>query len=205
MLPFVAPSLEGLDPAARHAEADADRTASGAGHATKHRCSSSPSAAEHGSGRRRIWLDITLVLGPSDEEVAARARRTTRDAPRLTPARSRRAGTEAVQLDRDRERGRSDPGTRAGAGGGRHLRHPRRRPSWLLGSLQQRGRTHRAAPAGRAGVDIIEPDTAVETDEDRRACAAPWWTGFGPSTPAWRSARLGAGTFTGERGRCAAG
>ncbi|WNO77027.1 LLM class flavin-dependent oxidoreductase [Streptomyces sp. AM8-1-1] len=160
LLSFGGSSPEGLDLAPRHAEAYA--IAPLPVPATRRRIAEVRSAAAEHGRTLRIWRHITLVLGPSDEEAAARARRITQDALRLTSGPASARWTEAVQLDRDRERGRSDP-----------ARGPEQVVAYIRRSLAAAfvgspdSVAERIGVLRSAGVDIVQLDMAVETDEDR--------------------------------------
>ncbi|MBT2388269.1 LLM class flavin-dependent oxidoreductase [Streptomyces sp. ISL-1] len=112
---------------------------------------------------RITWRHITVVLDASDEEAEARARRITRDALRLTSGADSARWTEAVQLDRDRERGRADPDQ----GRAQVAAYVRRS---IAGAYVGSPETvaERIGLLRTAGVDTVQLDTAVETDQDRQ-------------------------------------
>ncbi len=190
LLSFGGSSPEGLDLAARHAEAYA--IAPLPVPATRRRIAEVRSAAAEHGRTLRIWRHITLVLGPSDEEAAARARRITQDALRLTSGPDSARWTEAVQLDRDRERGRSDP-----------ARGPEQVVAYIRRSLAAAfvgspdSVAERIGVLRSAGVDIVQLDMAVETDEDRELRRALVGRLRSPTRPAAGAAGSGAFRRTG--------
>ncbi|PBC76868.1 alkanesulfonate monooxygenase [Streptomyces sp. TLI_235] len=118
-------------------------------------------AAEHGR-TLRIWRHVTVVLDDTDETARERVRRLRRDALRLTAGPGAHRFAEAVQLDRDRERGRSDP------------RHgPDQVAAYVRRSLAAAYTGSPDTVADRigllrsAGVDIVQLDLPTETDHDR--------------------------------------
>ncbi|MFE6131719.1 LLM class flavin-dependent oxidoreductase [Streptomyces sp. NPDC056437] len=160
LLSFGGSSPEGLDLAARYAEAYA--IAPLPVPATRRRIAEIRSAAAAYGRTLRIWRHITVVLGPSDQEAGARVRRITRDALHLTSGPDNARWKEAVQLDRDRERGRSDPAH----GPEQVVAYIRRSiASAFVGSPDSVA--DRIGVLRAAGVDIIQLDMATETDEDR--------------------------------------
>ncbi|MFC6595075.1 LLM class flavin-dependent oxidoreductase [Kitasatospora paranensis] len=118
-------------------------------------------AAAHGR-TLRIWRHVTVVLGDTDEDARERSRRLRRDALRLTTGADAGRWAETVQLDRDRERGRSDP-----------QRGTEQTAAFIRRSLAAAHTGSPATVAARigllrsAGVDIVQLDLPVETDHDR--------------------------------------
>ncbi|WP_377267939.1 LLM class flavin-dependent oxidoreductase [Peterkaempfera sp. SMS 1(5)a] len=135
-------------------------------------------AARHGR-TLRIWRHVTAVPDDTDEAARERVRRLRGDALRLTGGPDAGRWAEAVQLDRDRERGRADPhgGTEQVAG---YIR--RSLAAALTGSPATLA--HRIGLLRSAGVDIVQLDLPMETDHDRelrRALVARLRTGVAPA------------------------
>ncbi|MFH8933373.1 LLM class flavin-dependent oxidoreductase [Streptomyces griseosporeus] len=117
-------------------------------------------AAASAHGRTvRIWRHVTVVTAPTDEEAEQRARRIRADALRLTSGPDAGRRLDAVQLDRDRERGRAE-GHRPVADyiarslAGAFIGSPETvaaRIGWLRA----------------AGVSVVQLDMPLETDQDR--------------------------------------
>ncbi|MFI1400331.1 LLM class flavin-dependent oxidoreductase [Streptomyces sp. NPDC020681] len=160
LLSFGGSSPEGRDLAARHAEVYAIPPLPLP--ATRRTIAEIRSAAAAYGRTLRIWRHITVVLDASDEEAGARARRITRDALRLTSGADSALWTEAVQLDRDRERGRADPDQ----GQAQVAAYVRRS---IAGAYVGSPETvaERIGLLRTAGVDTVQLDMAVETDQDR--------------------------------------
>ncbi|QKW05909.1 LLM class flavin-dependent oxidoreductase [Streptomyces sp. NA04227] len=115
-------------------------------------------AAEHGR-TVRIWRHVTVVTARTDEEAEQRARRIRADALRLTSGPGAAARLDAVQLDRDRERGRAADTHQLSAYIDRSL------AGAFIGSPETV-----AARIGwlrAAGVSIVQLDMPLETDQDR--------------------------------------
>ncbi|MGK5531501.1 LLM class flavin-dependent oxidoreductase [Streptomyces sp. URMC 129] len=156
LLSFGGSSPEGLDLAARHADVYAVEALPLP--ATRRRIAEIRAVAAAHGRRLRIWRHIRVVLDRTDAAAGERARRFARDAIRLTsgPDADRWAG--AVQLDRDRERGPVAPDQVA---------------AFIRGALATAfvGSPDRVAERVEllrsAGVDIVQLDMPVETDEDR--------------------------------------
>ncbi|GLF93049.1 LLM class flavin-dependent oxidoreductase [Streptomyces yaizuensis] len=177
LISFGGSSPEGVRLAARYAEVYA--VAPGPLPTTRRRIAEArAAAAEHGR-TLRIWRHVTLVLARTDDAAADRARLIGRDAVRLSTAPGAARRADAVQLDRDRERGLT----------GAEPDHERitaavRRS--LAGAFVGSPETvaERIGRLRTAGVDIVQLDVAVETDEDRelrRALVARLRSGFVPS------------------------
>ncbi|MFE4831288.1 LLM class flavin-dependent oxidoreductase [Streptomyces sp. NPDC056672] len=160
LLSFGGSSPEGVELAARFAEVYA--VSPGPLSVTRRRIAGAKAAAAAHGRSLRIWSHITLVLAATDEEAAERARAIGRDAIRLTTGPDSARWQRAVQLDRDLERGRSDP--RRGAE--QVTAYVRRSlAAAFIGSPQSVA--ERIGWLRAAGVDIVQLDMAVETDEDR--------------------------------------
>ncbi|MFJ3636142.1 LLM class flavin-dependent oxidoreductase [Streptomyces sp. NPDC090112] len=115
-------------------------------------------ASAHGRSLR-IWRHVTVVTAPTDAEAQQRARRIRRDALRLTSGPAAARWLDTVELDRDRERGRS-PG-------------PDQLAAYVSRALAGAFVGSPATVAARigwlraAGVGVIQLDMPVETPEDR--------------------------------------
>ncbi|MFI9328402.1 LLM class flavin-dependent oxidoreductase [Kitasatospora sp. NPDC052868] len=160
LLSFGGSSPQGLDLAARYAEVYAVGALPLPD--TRRRIAEVRAAAAAHGRTLRIWRHVTVVLADTDEEARERVRRLRHDALRLTSGPDGDRWAEAVQLDRDRERGRSDP--RHGAD---------QVAAYIRRSLTA---AYVGSPAGvaarigllrSAGVDIVQLDLPVETDHDR--------------------------------------
>ncbi|MER6913511.1 LLM class flavin-dependent oxidoreductase [Streptomyces sp. NPDC000594] len=177
LISFGGSSPEGVRLAARFAEVYA--VAPGPLPTTRRRIAEArTAAAEHGR-TLRIWRHVTLVLDRTDEAAAERARRIGRDAIRLATAPESRGRRDAVQLDRDRERGLTGPDR---SDQERITAYVRRS---LAGAFVGSPETvaERIGRLRAAGVDIVQLDTAVETDQDRdlrRALITRLRSGFLP-------------------------
>ncbi|MEU3186750.1 LLM class flavin-dependent oxidoreductase [Streptomyces sp. NPDC006923] len=177
LLSFGGSSPEGVDLAARFAEVYA--VAPGPLSATRRRIAGARAAAAAHGRTLRIWRHVTLVLAATDEEAAERARRIARDVVRLTTDPDRGHRLDAVQLDRDRERGL------VGSGGEREratVYVRRALAAAFVGSPESVA--ERIGWLRAAGVDIVQLDMAVETDEDRelrRALVARLRSGYLPA------------------------
>ncbi len=158
LLSFGGSSPQGVELAARHADVYAVSPAPLS--VTRRRIAQAHAAAAAHGRRLRIWRHVTVVTAPTDEEAEDRARRIRADAVRLTTGPDADRWLDAVQLDRDRERGR--PGTDPAAVSayvdrslaGAYVGSPdtvAARIGWLRA----------------AGVDIVQLDMALETDQDR--------------------------------------
>jgi len=118
-------------------------------------------AARHGRSLR-IWRHVTVVTAPTDEEAEARARRIRHEAVRLASGPLAEHWLGAVQLDRDRERGRA-----TAADGARQL------SAYVDRSLAGAYVGSPATVAARmgllraAGVGVIQLDMPTETEQDR--------------------------------------
>lgn len=118
-------------------------------------------AARHGRSLR-VWRSVGLVLAPTDEQALDKARRIADDAVRPSTATDSARWTEAVQLDRDRERARSVPGP-----------GPAEITAYIRRSLAAAFMGSPPTVADRidwlrtAGIDMVQLDTSVETEEDR--------------------------------------
>ncbi|MEU9040627.1 MULTISPECIES: LLM class flavin-dependent oxidoreductase [unclassified Kitasatospora] len=160
LLSFGGSSPQGLDLAARYAQVYAVSPLPLPD--TRRRIAQARAAAAVHGRSLRIWRHITVVLADTDEEARDRVRRLRRDALRLTSGGAGGRWREAVQLDRDRERGHSDP-----AHGDEQV------AAYVRRSLSAAYAGSPAAVAARigllrsAGVDIVQLDLAVETDHDR--------------------------------------
>ncbi|GJF27938.1 hypothetical protein KNE206_06380 [Kitasatospora sp. NE20-6] len=118
-------------------------------------------AAAHGR-TLRIWRHVTVVLDDTDTAARDRVGRLRRDALRLTSGPDAARWTEGVALDRDRERGRSDPQ----AGTAQVAAYVRR----SLAAAYTGSPETVAARIGllrSAGVDIVQLDLPAETEHDR--------------------------------------
>ncbi|PRH81002.1 LLM class flavin-dependent oxidoreductase [Streptomyces solincola] len=160
LLSFGGSSPEGLELAARYAEVYAVPALPVP--ATRRRIAEARAAAARHGRTLRIWRHLTVVLGRDDEAARTRARVLGREALRLTAGPDQGRFNGAVQLDRDRERGRAEPA----AGRARTEAYVRRSlAAAFVGSP--------AAVADRigvlraAGVDTVQLDMAVEREEDR--------------------------------------
>ncbi|MER6672857.1 LLM class flavin-dependent oxidoreductase [Streptomyces sp. NPDC000983] len=162
LLSFGGSSPAGLDIAARHAEVYAVPTLPLTA-TRRHIAQARAAAAAHGRSLR-IWRHVTVVTAATDEEAEARARRIRHEAVRLATDPLAQHRLDAVQLDRDRERGRT--GTA-----------PDDDPGQLSAYV---GRTLAAAYVGSpatvaarigllrtSGVGIVQLDMPVETEQDR--------------------------------------
>lgn len=160
LLSFGGSSPAGLELAARYAEVYAIAPLPLT--ATRLRIAEVRAAAAAHGRSLRIWRPVGLVLGRTDEQARARARRVGEDAVRLSTAGHGSRHLEAVQLDRDRERGRSV----TGPGVAEITAYVRRSLAAAFvgspGTVADRIDWLRSA-----GVDIVQLDTPVETDEDR--------------------------------------
>ncbi|MFD8753305.1 LLM class flavin-dependent oxidoreductase [Kitasatospora sp. NPDC059577] len=160
LLSFGGSSPQGLDLAARYAQVYAVSPLPLPD--TRRRIAQARAAAAAHGRSLRIWRHITVVLADTDEEARDRVRRLRRDALRLTSGGAGGRWREAVQLDRDRERGRSDP-----AHGDEQV------AAYVRRSLTAAYTGSPATVAARigllrsAGVDIVQLDLPVETDHDR--------------------------------------
>ncbi|MEU1281573.1 LLM class flavin-dependent oxidoreductase [Streptomyces sp. NPDC005805] len=144
-------------------------------------------AAAHGRSPR-IWRHVTVVTAPTDEEAEARVRRIRRDAVRLAATGAGAARRlDAVQLDRDRERGRAEAAPATDAEGA-----ARRLSAYVARSLAGAYVGSPATVAGRigwlraAGVGVVQLDMAVETEQDRelrRALVAALRSSYIPPVP----------------------
>ncbi|MEV7289179.1 LLM class flavin-dependent oxidoreductase [Streptomyces sp. NPDC093252] len=154
LLSFGGSSPEGVELAARHADVYAVSPAPLS--VTRHRIARAHSAAGAHGRRLRIWRHVTVVTAGTDEEAERRARQVRAEALRLTSGQDAARYRDAVQLDRDRERDRAPDLTayvsRALAGA-------------YIGSLDTVAA--RIGSLRTAGVDIVQLDMALETDEDR--------------------------------------
>ncbi|MEU6062508.1 LLM class flavin-dependent oxidoreductase [Streptomyces sp. NPDC047097] len=162
LISFGGSSPEGLELAARYAEVYAVPALPVP--ATRRRIAEVRAAAARHGRPLRIWRHLTLVLGKDDEAAQERARVLGREALRLTGSADGGGDrfTGAVQLDRDRERGRSDPA------------HGRRQTeAYVRRSLAAAFVGSPATVADRigvlraAGVDVVQLDMAVERAQDR--------------------------------------
>ena len=129
---------------------------------TRRRIAEARAAAGAHGRSLRIWRHVTLILGESDDQAHEQARRIGRDALRLTSQSDGSPWTEAVQLDRDRERGRAEPAQGA-AQVAAYIR--RSLASAFIGSPASAAA--RIGLLRAAGVDIVQLDLPVETDQDR--------------------------------------
>ncbi|MER6996792.1 LLM class flavin-dependent oxidoreductase [Streptomyces sp. NPDC000410] len=154
LLSFGGSSPEGSDLAVRHAEVYAIPRLPLPD--TRRRIAAIRSAAVAHGRTLRIWRHITVILAPSDEEASARARRIAHDALRLTSGPDSPRWTDAVQLDRDRERG-------APADVEAYIR--RSLAAAYVGSPESVA--ERVGLLRAAGVDTIQLDLSTETPEDR--------------------------------------
>ncbi|MGW7284390.1 LLM class flavin-dependent oxidoreductase [Streptomyces sp. NPDC054847] len=160
LLSFGGSSPEGRELAARHAEVYAIPPLPLP--ATRRTIAEIRSAAAAHGRSLRIWRHITVVLDTTDEKAVARARQITQDAMRLTSGSDGARWTEAVQLDRDRERGRADPEQ----GRAQVTAYIRRSiAAAFVGSPESVA--DRISLLRAAGVDTVQLDMAVETDRDR--------------------------------------
>ncbi|MCU7822009.1 LLM class flavin-dependent oxidoreductase [Kitasatospora sp. DSM 101779] len=124
-------------------------------------------AAAAGHGRTlRIWRHVTVVLDDTDEAARERVRRLRRDALRLTAGPGAHRFAEAVQLDRDRERGRAEP-WRDGTGGADQVAAFVRRSLAAAHAGSPDTVADRIGLLRSAGVDIVQLDLPAETDHDR--------------------------------------
>ncbi|WP_457029819.1 LLM class flavin-dependent oxidoreductase [Kitasatospora sp. P5_F3] len=120
-------------------------------------------ATAAGFGRSlRIWRHLTLVLADTDEAARRRVQELRRDALRLTSGPDGPRFAEAVALDRDRERGWV-PDQRAADQVAAYVR--RSFATAYAGSPATVA--DRIGSLHSAGVDIVQLDLAVETDQDR--------------------------------------
>ncbi|WP_326595805.1 LLM class flavin-dependent oxidoreductase [Streptomyces sp. NBC_01803] len=156
LLSFGGSSPAGLELAARYADVYAVRALPLP--ATRARIKEIRAAAAAHGRTLRIWRHITVVLAATDAGAEERARRLAREAVRLTSGADRARWAGAVQLDRDRERGTAGPDEVAS-----YIR--RSVAGAFVGSPE--GVAARIELLGSAGVDIVQLDMAVETDEDR--------------------------------------
>ncbi|MYZ36405.1 MULTISPECIES: LLM class flavin-dependent oxidoreductase [unclassified Streptomyces] len=160
LLSFGGSSPEGVALAARFAEVYA--VAPGPLSVTRRRIAEARAAAAAHGRTLRIWRHLTLVLAATDEEAVERARSLGRDAIRLATGPDSARWHRAVQLDRDRERGRSDP-----------ARDTEQITAYVRRSLagafvgSPQSVAERIGWLRAAGVDIVQLDLSVETDEDR--------------------------------------
>ncbi|MEU6971828.1 LLM class flavin-dependent oxidoreductase [Kitasatospora aureofaciens] len=160
LLSFGGSSPQGLELAARYAEVYAVSPLPLPD--TRRRIAQARAAAAAHGRTLRIWRHLTVVLADTDEEARDRLRRLRRDALRLTSGGAASRRREAVQLDRDRESGRSDP-----AHGDDQV------AAYIRRSLTAAYTGSPATVAARigllrsAGVDIVQLDLPVETDHDR--------------------------------------
>ncbi|MEO3975575.1 LLM class flavin-dependent oxidoreductase [Streptomyces sp. CAU 1734] len=167
LLSFGGSSPEGVRLAARFAEVYA--VAPGPLSATRRRIAEARAAAAAQGRTLRIWRHVPLVLAATDEAAAERARRIGRDAIRLTTGPGSGRWYEAVQLDRDRERGHGGAGGAAPDPVREHAQLAAYVRRSLAGAFigSPEGVAERIGRLRAAGVDIVQLDTAVETDEDR--------------------------------------
>ncbi|MGW3957763.1 LLM class flavin-dependent oxidoreductase [Streptomyces sp. NPDC004752] len=134
-------------------------------------------AAEHGR-TLRIWRHVTVITAPTDGEAEERARRIREDALRLTSGPGAARWLDAVQLDRDRERGRVTGAHELSAYIARSVADA------FVGSPDTV-----AARIGwlrAAGVGIVQLDMPLETDQDRelrRALVARLRAAYLPPSP----------------------
>ncbi|MFD7137425.1 LLM class flavin-dependent oxidoreductase [Streptomyces sp. NPDC059894] len=157
LLSFGGSSPEGVELAARHADVYAvpplPLTAT-----RRHIARVRAAAAAHGR-TLRIWRHVTVITAPTDEEAEQRARRIRADALRLTSGPDSARWLEAVQLDRDRERGRAEG--------------PRPLAAYIARTLAGAFIGSPATVAARigwlraAGVGIVQLDMPLETAQDR--------------------------------------
>ncbi|MDH6707951.1 alkanesulfonate monooxygenase SsuD/methylene tetrahydromethanopterin reductase-like flavin-dependent oxidoreductase (luciferase family) [Kitasatospora sp. MAA19] len=160
LVSFGGSSPQGLDLAARYAEVYAVSPLPLPD--TRRRIAQVRAAAAAHGRTLRIWRHVTLVLADTDEAARDRVRQLRRDALRLTAGGGGGRWAEAVQLDRDRERGRSDPS-----------RGDEQVAAYVRRSLTAAYAGSPATVAARigllrsAGVDIVQLDLPVETDHDR--------------------------------------
>jgi alkanesulfonate monooxygenase SsuD/methylene tetrahydromethanopterin reductase-like flavin-dependent oxidoreductase (luciferase family) len=160
LLSFGGSSPAGIELAARHAEVYAvpslPLTAT-----RRHIARVSATAAAHGRCLR-IWRHVIVVTAPTDEEAEARARHIRYEAVRLASGPRAEQWLDAVQLDRDRERGRAAARD-----------DPRRLSAYVDRSLAGAYVGSPATVAARigllraAGVGIVQLDMPTETEQDR--------------------------------------
>ncbi|MET9443582.1 LLM class flavin-dependent oxidoreductase [Streptomyces sp. NPDC006610] len=173
LLSFGGSSPEGVELAARHADVYAVPSLPLSA-TRRHIARARAAAAAHGR-TLKIWRHVTVVAGPTDEAAQARARRIRADVLRAASGPEAARRLDAVQLDRDRERGRTD-------------RLPAYVDRALAGAFVGSPQTV-AARIGllrAAGVDIVQLDMALETDEDRalrRALVAGLRAAYVPPAP----------------------
>lgn len=160
LVSFGGSSPEGLELAARHAEVYAIAPLPLT--ATRWRVAEVRAAAAAHGRSLRIWRSVRLVLGRTDEQAQDRVRLIREDAVRLGTAAYGSRLAEAVALDRDRERGRSVPGPDAAEITA--YVHRSLAAAFVGSPRTVAGRIERLRSAG---VDIVQLDTPVETDEDR--------------------------------------
>ncbi|MFB8249247.1 LLM class flavin-dependent oxidoreductase [Streptomyces sp. NPDC055952] len=160
LLSFGGSSSAGIDLAARHAEVYAIPTLPLSA-TRRHIARARAAAARHGRSLR-IWRHVTVVTAPTDEEAEARARRIRHEAVRLASGPLAEHWLGAVQLDRDRERGRA-----TAADGARQL------SAYVDRSLAGAYVGSPATVAARmgllraAGVGVIQLDMPTEKEQDR--------------------------------------
>lgn len=160
LLSFGGSSAEGVALAARHAEVYAVSPLPLPD--TRRRIAEVRAAAAAHGRTLRIWRHVTVVLGDTDDDAREHVRRIRRDALRLTTGPDAARWAEAVQLDRDRERGRSDP-EQGAAQVAAYIR--RSLAAAHVGSPESVA--DRIGLLRSAGVDIVQLDLPVETDHDR--------------------------------------
>ncbi|MFD6416030.1 LLM class flavin-dependent oxidoreductase [Streptomyces sp. NPDC060194] len=160
LVSFGGSSPEGLALAARHAEVYAVPALPVP--ETRRRVAAIRRAAAGHRRTLRVWRHLTLILGHDDEDARQRASRVVRDALKLTADPHDPRWAAAVQLDRDRERGRSDPAH----GAAQTVSYIRRSvAAAFVGSPDTVA--DRIGVLRAAGVDVLQLDLAVEDDEDR--------------------------------------
>ncbi|MET9730941.1 LLM class flavin-dependent oxidoreductase [Streptomyces sp. NPDC006458] len=144
--------------------------------ATRQHIARAHAAAAEAGRTLRIWRHVTVVTAPTDAAAEERVRRIREDAVRLTSGPDTARWLEAVQLDRDRERGRADSRHQLSAYVARSL------AGAFVGSPDTV-----AARIGwlrAAGVGIVQLDMPLETDQDRelrRALVARLRSAYLPS------------------------
>ncbi|WP_405017330.1 LLM class flavin-dependent oxidoreductase [Kitasatospora sp. NBC_00070] len=165
LISFGGSSQAGVELAARHAEVYAVPPLPLPD--TRRRIAEVRSVAA-GFGRSlRIWRHLTLVLADSDEAARRRVQELRRDALRLTSGPDAPRFAEAVALDRDRERGRV-PDQRTGDRVAAEQVAAYVRRSFATAYVGSPATVaDRIGALHSAGVDIVQLDLAVETDQDR--------------------------------------
>ncbi|MFE2039736.1 LLM class flavin-dependent oxidoreductase [Streptomyces sp. NPDC059477] len=157
LLSFGGSSPEGIELAARHTDVYAVSPAPLS--VTRRRIALAHTAAAAHGRRLRIWRHVTVITARTDEEAEDRARRIRADAVRLTSGPDTARWLTAVQLDRDRERVPTTDNHPLTAYVSRSL------AAAYIGSLDTVAA--RIGTLRAAGVDIVQLDMALETDEDR--------------------------------------